>query len=589
MAEDSGSSGFAHLTRGALPIILLAAVVQGWTLYALHMSIERNVWPATEPGVLAALYAMTVFVPLTVQMLVQHVRRRVTWMFVAALAAFYLLIGWHHGEWVLDESRDAPDGWFAPAAIVAIQWLLIMPFLQARLIEGRWRSRYELLFSSAWTNKLVLGEAAVFTGFFWLLLFLWAQLFGMLGIEFFEDLFQEPVFVYPVTSIVFGVALKLIGSLERLTTVVLEQTLSVLKWLALLAGLILALFTVALVFKLPGLVASGEKAIAAVWLLWLIAGTVLLVNAAYRDGSLDEPYPRLIGIALRFAIPLTVVSALVAAYALWLRVDQYGFTVSRFWGWVVAVAALLYSVGYALAARHNHRWMRSIAGVNVVVALYLIGVLTLALTPVLSPYRIAANSQFAMALEAPAGSSEASLPYTYTHMSYLRFDSGRYGRNRVEELSRIENHPRAEDLRREAKAALAREQRWSPPQYDSSIFEGIVVQPPGRTLDPQLVELLTSNQSNSGLLVDQSTIAGVFVDLNDDRVEEFVLLANGSAVVYRFESGTWRYVGHMTNDGYEAAQTIVSRVRQGDVRTEPSVWKDLLIGNLRYRMPPGAP
>lgn len=37
----------------------------------------------------------------------------------------------------------------------------------------------------------------------------------MLGIRFFKELFQEPIFVYPVTSLTFGIALYLIGSLDR--------------------------------------------------------------------------------------------------------------------------------------------------------------------------------------------------------------------------------------------------------------------------------------------------------------------------------------------------------------------------------------
>lgn len=73
----------------------------------------------------------------------------------------------------------------------------------------------------------------------------------MLGIRFFTELLEEPIFVYPVTSLAFGFALHLIGSIERLTSVVLEQLLNVLKWLAILAGLILALFTVALIFRTP--------------------------------------------------------------------------------------------------------------------------------------------------------------------------------------------------------------------------------------------------------------------------------------------------------------------------------------------------
>jgi hypothetical protein len=56
---------------------------------------------------------------------------------------------------------------------------------------------------------------------------------------------------------------NLIGSLTRLVTVLMEQTLSVLKWLGVIAALILALFTAALAVKLPELVATGARAIGA--------------------------------------------------------------------------------------------------------------------------------------------------------------------------------------------------------------------------------------------------------------------------------------------------------------------------------------
>jgi hypothetical protein len=593
--EPSSSSFLNQLTRGELPIILIAAVVQGWALYGLHWSVDNSAWPATSPGTLLAFYATAAFVPLTVQMLVQYVRRPIMWLLVAALAAFYLLVGWHYGEWIFDDAvRGLPDRWLEVAFIVFIQWLLVMPFLQTRLIEGRWRGRYALFFSTAWNNKLVLVEAVIFTGLFWLLLFLWGQLFRMLGIRFFTELFREPIFAYPVTSIVFGVALKLIGSLERLTKTVLDQILNVLKWLALLAGLILALFTVALAFELPSMIASGERAIGASWLLWLVAGTVLLVNAAYRDGSIDQPYPRAMGFALRCVVPLTVVVALVAVYAVWLRIDQYGFTVSRFWASVVAGAAVLYSVGYAIAVRHKQHWMRSIAGVNVLTALYLIAALTLALTPVLSPYRISADSQFALAQAAQQSSTDVESYYDSTDspMTYLRFAAGKYGRNRLEELSRIQDHPRAEEIRREATATLARENRWGPLRYDRSTLLASIALPAGQTLEaePELVALITEDTLRmSGSRNAGGKIPAVFVDLDHDQIDELVLLQNFRAVVYSKKGGAWRGIGNMAAGRGSASEIVISRLLEGDFNVAPAEWDDLVIGGVRYRVLPNEP
>ena len=206
----------------------------------------------------------------------------------------------------------------------------------------------------------------------------------MLRIDFFRELFQEPIFVYPVTSLVFGCALHLIGSVERLVSTVLEQILNVFKWLGTVSGLLLALFTLALIFRLPGLIFTGEKAIGATWLLWLVAVVVLFLNAAYRDGAAGKPYPGWIAFSLRMVIPLTVIVALTATYALSLRTREYGLTVERFWGFIVAGAALIYAIGYSRAAIGKGPWFAGVARVNVTVALALIGALALALTPVLS-------------------------------------------------------------------------------------------------------------------------------------------------------------------------------------------------------------
>jgi hypothetical protein len=155
--------------------------------------------------------------------------------------------------------------------LFGVLWLLVLPFAQSRLTTGHWASDYRALFTHAWHNKLMLAEAALFTGLFWLLLFLWQMLFHLLKIDFFRELFEEPIFIYPVTALTFGCAMHLIGSITQLTSVVLEQLLNVLKWLATIAAAILTLFTVALVLNLPGLLFTGQKVIDATWLLWLVA------------------------------------------------------------------------------------------------------------------------------------------------------------------------------------------------------------------------------------------------------------------------------------------------------------------------------
>ena len=471
-----------------MPVVLIAAVVQGMALYALHFSIKHQRWPAMNAAWLLGLYTVALLVPVTVQLLAEHTQRRVSWLIISVMGVVFFYFGWHHGGAIADipTERFGNTGESFPLALVLlILWLHVLPFVQGRLSVGRWTVEYRLLFTNAWRNTLTLAEAALFTGLFWLLLFLWQMLFHSLGIDFFRELFKEPLFVYPVTSLTFGCALYLVGSIDQLVSAVLEQILNVLKWLATIAGLILALFTAALVFKLPGLVFSGEKAIGASWLLWLVAVVVLFLNAAFRDGSAERPYPKWIALGLRFVVPLAAVVSLTALYALIVRERQYGLTVERVWAFIVAAAALMYSIGYSIAAVGKARWFAGIAPVNVTVAIALIVTIAAALTPLLSPYRLAANSQYGLALEGRFKTSDPT-SQKKSPFHYLRFDAGGYGRSRLKELSHLQNHPDAERIRVLAAQAIELKAPWdvAPAIPADVLMSKLVIYPKGRTLDP---------------------------------------------------------------------------------------------------------
>lgn len=580
-----------------LPLILLAAVIQGWALYGLHRAIVAHGWPATDTRWLLSLYTVVVFVPASVELLAEHARNRVLWRLLAPLALAWFGFGWHHGAAVSGPltERFASSGECFPLAFeLGVLWLLILPFLQMRLASGRWSVDYRVLFTHAWRNKITLAEAGLFTGLLWLLLFLWQTLFHMLGIDFFRELFQEPLFVYPVTSITFGCALHLIGSIDRLVEAVLEQVLNVLKWLALVAGALLALFTLALLPRLPSLVFTGHKAIGAAWLLWLVAVMVLLLNAAYRDGTVERPYPRWLALALRFAVPLTVIVSLTAVYALAIRTQHYGLTVERVWALIVAGAALAYSCGYALAALGRGAWLAGIARVNVGAAVALIVVIAAALTPLLSPYRLAANSQYALALTGKSA-AEADGARGATPFHYLRFDAGRYGQERLRQLAQVQDAPNAPRVRELAAAALAQQNAWqaeSPALDAGQQVKTMPVYPAGRALEAQLAatvvaELHKPENSLIYLSLTRHSAAGLFVDLDGSGVDEFVLLTEGAGGGLLFEAhgSEWRLAGRIhttwSAGGWPGIRTDLDK---GNVAVRPSPWKDLWVGSREFRV-----
>lgn len=584
--------------KSPLPVILVAAVVQGWALYFLHQSIEHSFWPGTHAAWLTALYAVVIVAPLTIQVLSEHAKSKALWMVVATISLAYFYFAWHFGSSVYGGTPKKlfDSGDFFPSAFtMGVLWLLVLPFMQLRLSSGRWSANYTALFTTAWRNKLMLAEAGAFTGLFWLLLALWGTLFKMLGIMFFRDLFQEPIFVYPVTTIAFGIALHLIGSVERLTAAILEQMLNVLKWLALVAGFILAIFTLALVFKLPGLLIDGQKAIGAAWLLWLVAVMVLLINAAYRDGTIPKPYPTWIAFGLRCVIPTTIIVALTALYALAIRAHQYGVTIERVWGLIVASVALCYSVGYAIASFEKTQWLKGVGRTNVIVALAMIATIIATLTPIMSPYRLSANSQYRIALASPA--DESAKIDNWSSLSYLRFHAGNYGMKRLRELTTLQDHPHAKEIRTAALQVIESENRWRPQPIDTkSLFDDIIIYPSGRTIEDSLRVAIEKDLEDDNELrlyqnaADESAV-GLFVDMDNDKLEEFVLLTSRTGHLYRRNKAgdaVWQFAANVQVDGRDFWnwRKVLTDVNTGDIEIESPEWQQLSIGKQRYRVAP---
>jgi hypothetical protein len=582
--------------RANLPIILGTAVLQGWALYGLHHAITEQTWPATDHGWLFALYAVAVLIPVTIEILSDHIRDRATWIIIAFMVVALYYFGWHHGRSVADltgDSIEQPTEVFPLALVLAILWLHTMPFVQARLAAKNWTTDYQYLFAYAWRNSVAVAEALVFTGLFWLLLFLWQSLFHMLGMEFFRELFGRPIFIYPVTSIVFGSALYLIGSIDRFVSAVLEQILNLFKWLGTVTGALLGLFTLALLIKLPGLVFTGNKAIGSSWLLWLVAVVVLFLNAAYRDGTAAKPYPRWIAGSLRFVVPLTVIVALTAAYALFVRTQHYGFTIDRVWAFIVAGAALIYAVGYTIAAFNSRTWFGGVARVNVFAALCLIGVLGLALTPVLSPYRLAADSQYRRAL-AGQYESGAGVFRNVSPFQYLRFNAGAYGRRRLAQLAQLQNHADAARIHELANSALRASGPWDavPTRTDDELISRLKVFPAGRTIDAELTQALRADlhgpSNTAGCLPGQGQeLIGLFVDLKGDGDTEFILWNMCRGVLYQRTGGNWQMTGSLiAANSFARGADLVPELSRGQVTTVKRQWQDLVVGKHRFQVLP---
>jgi hypothetical protein len=563
------------LDRSRLVSRIVIALLQGALLWWIYDRVERDLWPDDQRGWLGALVATAILVPGAHYLLADLPRPQWQLRVLAGLALLTLGLGWHHGAWGADQPYDAPVAFAVPLAVLVFHAL---PFVQSALTRGFVRPRYEDLFQFAWRNALLAALGGVFAGVFWLLLALWGVLFGMLGVGFFRELFTSAPFAIPATTVAVGVGIQLAGSVERLQTALRQQLLALLKWLTPLATLILVLFTVTLLVKSPHLFSEQRRAISAVWLLWLVAVTVALLNSAYQDGREEAPYPRWLGTLIRHAAVLLLPIAVLAVYALAIRLERYGITVARAWGLLVAAIALVYAGGYAWAALRKGAWMGGIGAVNVAVALVTIAMLTIMLTPALSPERLAAASQYHRAL-----GKDSDDAYVY-----LRFQAGRYGRERLKELAAIEGPANAAEVRQRAGRQLARKERWGAGAAEPLAAGAFEAFPAGSRLDPELLKAFQGSNASTmlGSCDPSSPCPVLFADLNRDGSAEAIVFLGYAVVAATPTPAGWKMLDHLPHRASPGAQgdstTIAKALGQGRYRIVDPPWQAIEIDGETY-------
>lgn len=563
--------------------LLILAAAQGLALFLLHRAAEAGVWPATQLAVLVSLYLLVALLPLTAQLLARFLGEPRLWAALSAMGVVLVVFGWHFAANVVPEQslRAAAEHAMPSVFVLLVLWLVVIAFLRAQLESRMTVPSYRALFAAAWRNKLTLLEAVIFTGFFWLLLWLWAALFGTLDIDVFGDVFSASWFIYSATAIVLGLALYWIGSVDRLVDVVLAQVLSLFKWLAPLAGLIVVLFAFALLPALGELFGAGQQALRALWLLWLVAVTVLLLNAAYQDGTV-APYGRLLATAMRVVPPLLLFIALVATYALYVRVSAFGLTVGRFWGLVTALVAVAHAAAATAAAVRRGPWLGLMSKTNPLLAAALAVTLTLALTPVLSPHRLAANSQAAVA------SATDDTQRRTGALSYLQFNAGGYGRAAVARLA--EGTGEASEL---ADAARGMQARTFPAFQVGNVdfdewWRTVRLYPAERAVPPELIEAIRLSGPRPSVPRGPAPYA-VWLDVTAGPDLELVLFPYGGQYeLFVAESGVWRR--HST--GFAGAPFITdsseleSALARGEFTAEAPELRQVVIGDRRITLQP---
>jgi len=547
----------------------------GIVIWALNEAGDQKIWPATAPPLFGGLIMVAVFLPFVLLGGLGALRGRTLALWAAGSAAVLATLGAHD---LARRFETLNDPWVSPQLMLFGATGL---FIAHHLVEGADAERriiagYPRYFEIAWKHGVQLALSAAFVGVFWLILFLGGAMFDLIGIKAVGQLLQKSWFAIPATATMFAAAVHLTDVRAGLIRGIRTVALTLLAWLLPILVVLATAFLLALPFT--GLDALWGTRSGAAILLSAMAVLIVLTNAAYQDGEPDGPVPPVLRWSGRLAGVLLAPMIVLAAYALWLRVGQYGLTPDRVVAGACVVAGLVYAVGYLIAAVRPGRWMRRLEITNIIAAFVSLALLLAIFSPIADPARLSVNDQMAR-LE--SGTVKADkLDY-----QFLRFDSGRYGREALIALK-----ARGGEVSKRATAALAEtERRGDAPNallLDAANLP--VIWPAGRALPQDFFAQQWARDQQRSCTLGPDECQAALLDLTRDGVEEVVILNGQRAWVHGRVGGRWRFLGEASlwRPGREADETLVEAVRKGGIGAGAPRLDDLIINGERYFVTP---
>ena len=263
------------------------------------------------------------------------------------------------------------------------------PFVAAFLKDRHAWRHYPALFDISWTITVRYTASWLFVGVFWAVLTLSDALLQLVGVTVIEDLLDIDAVPYLLSGLVLGLGLAVVHELRDYVSPFL--ILRLLRLLLPVVLLVVGLFIAALPLRgISNL--FGDFSAAATLMAMAIGGITLVTTALDKTNrnAVATPGMRLATQALALLLP---VMGGLSLYAIWLRVAQYGWTPDRLAATTGALFILVYAVLYAVSVLLRGDWMERIRRCNEVMALGLILVAGLWLTPILNAEAISTSNQ----------------------------------------------------------------------------------------------------------------------------------------------------------------------------------------------------
>ena len=404
--------------------------------------------------------------------------RRWTWAVAFAIGwgAVIALIGWFTARYnFIGDIFEFPF-W---AGILAV--LVAAPLFQTIRDEGAWRFPYARLHRHAWTDAVIGAASLFFTGITFMLSWLIASLFDVIGIDAIKELLQEEWFGWMLAGFAFGAALGMLRERDALLATLQKLVMVILSVLAPVLAVALAAFLLSLPFT--GLGGLWESDIPATPMLLLSgAGAILLVNAVIGDGRDEKSANVWLSRAALVLVICVLPLAALAALSMGQRIGQYGWTPERIWGAVAVGIAIAYGLAAWWAVfKGRQEFDEPLRPLQTKLAIGLCGLALILALPIVDFGAISARSQLAR-LERGSVTPEE---FDWTAMA---FDFGPAGRRQLAKIEKSGPAP----LQKFARFALGSKERQTLFMKSATMAQSVRLDRYLRVMSPdiQLTEAL---------------------------------------------------------------------------------------------------
>ena len=552
---------FIGLLQGALCYLLMTYLVphnDDWLFYGM---------PATIAITSALLLTVVSF------------KQRALWYWMALIFVVVLAMS----AWLKWQVEDS-DKWRQHEVFMFYGWrlllmaMLALPWIQYSLHVSREQARYPHFYRQLWLNALTLLIVFVANGLFWLVLLLWSEMFKLVGIPFFSTLFFDTDwFGYVAFGLITALAVVLARTQSRLVTAVQKLLTFIATGLLPLVALLALMFILTLPFT--GLEAISQR-VSAAGLMSTLTLLLLLLMAIVREPQKEAlPYPGALRYLIKCALAVTPIYTLIAGWALWVRIQQYGWTPERLYGVLVVVVLLVWSFGYLASILRRGRNPLELQGPVILgVSLLALGLLVLLSSPVIDAWRISVNSHMGLYHSGKIKPDQVSL--------YMLDHSGKPGRAALEALQKDVAFNQDSKRRRDLNSLLQGSRDPVKELTATQLVSKVVIAPGSEKPDDAFWTFVKAQGYRITSCAEQNACVLVSQDLNADGHPEQVLYAfgDGESLVFGMQKNKWDLLAvARLPEGFNKDK-LLQAVANQQLGSAPRIWRDITIDGKRLPM-----